>query len=273
MFATVFEQVRRRRPLVHCITNYVTANDCANLLLACGASPVMADEEDEVAEITAHSAGLELNLGTLQKRRIPAMLRAGETASRLGRPIVLDPVGVGASSLRAQTALRMLDELRVTVIRGNVSEIRALSLGRGAAEGVDAALCDRITEENLPQAADFAKTFAGQTGAVVAMTGAIDVVADAQRAFCIRNGHPMLASVTGTGCQLSALAAAFAAANPAAPLESTAAAVCAMGLAGQIAHARLGALDGSGSYRSYLIDAMYRLTPEELERGANYEVR
>lgn len=273
MFESVLEQVHSLRPLVHCITNYVTANDCANLVLACGASPVMADEEGEVAEITARSAGLCLNLGTLQQTKVPALLLAGKTANACGIPAVLDPVGAGASTLRTQTALRLLCEIRFSVIRGNASELRALALGSQNAGGVDAELCDRVTEQTLPQAIRFAKTFAQKTGAVIAMTGAIDIVADAERAFCIRNGHPMMAAVTGSGCQLSVLTASFVAANPEKPLLAAAAAVCAMGLAGQIAHTRLGPLDGSATYRNFIIDAIYNLTPEQLEGGANYEMR
>ena len=138
---------------------------------------------------------------------------------------------------------------------------------------VDADVADKVTEENLDSAVAFAKKFAAQTGAVIAITGAIDIVADGERAFCIRNGHPMMSAVTGTGCQLSALTAAFCAANPDKPLEAAAAAVCAMGLAGEAAHSRLSRLDGNATYRNYIIDAIYNMTPEQLEKGANYEVR
>ena len=134
-------------------------------------------------------------------------------------------------------------------------------------------MADKVTEENLDEAVAFAKAFAAQSGAVVAITGAIDIVADKNKAYCIRNGHPMMSSITGTGCQLSAMTAAFVAANPDRPLEAAAACVCAMGLAGEIAHTRLTAMDGNSSYRNYIIDAIYNLTPQELEKGAKYEVR
>ena len=140
-------------------------------------------------------------------------------------------------------------------------------------KGVDADVADKVTEENLDNAVAFAKAFAARTGAVVAITGAIDIVADAQKAYCIRNGNAMMSSITGTGCQLSALTAAFVTANPDQPLEATAAAVCAMGLAGEIAHQRLTPQDGNATYRNYIIDAIYNMTPEQLEKGANYEVR
>ena len=159
------------------------------------------------------------------------------------------------------------------MIRGNISEIKTLALGSGTTKGVDADVADRVTEENLDGAVAFARDFACRTGAVVAVTGAIDIVTDGERAFCIRNGRPEMSAITGTGCQLSALTAAFVTANPDRLLEAAAATVCAMGLCGEIAYRRMTELDGNSSYRNYIIDAMYRLTPEVLEKEANYEVR
>lgn len=273
MLGPFLEAVRARRPLIHSITNYVTANDCANILLACGASPIMADDEAEVEEITALCAGLNLNIGTLNRRTVGSMLLAGRTANRLGRPVVLDPVGAGASRLRTDTALHLLSELRFAVIRGNMSEIRTLAGAGGATQGVDASLADCVTEQNLDAAAAFAKRFAAKTGAVVAITGAIDLVADAERVLCVRSGHPMMRDVTGTGCQLSALTAAFAAASPNDCFHAAAAAVAAMGLAGEIAHAALLPGEGSAAYRGRIIDAVWNLTPQRLEEGAKYEIR
>ena len=273
MFQNMLKNVRKKGPLIHNISNYVTVNDCANILLACGASPIMADDEEEVAEITSICSGLNINIGTLNKRTINSMLIAGKKANELGHPLVLDPVGAGASRLRTQTALKLLEELKFSVIRGNISEIKTLALGSGTTKGVDADLADKVTEENLDEAVAFVKAFAGKTGAVVAVTGAIDIVADDKKAYCIRNGHPMMSSITGTGCQLSAMTAAFITANPDHILEATAAAVSAMGYAGQIAYNRLGKMDGNATYRNYIIDAIYNMTPEMLEKGANYEVR
>ena len=273
MFQSIFANVRARSPLVHNITNYVTVNDCANMVLACGASPIMADDAAEVEDITSLCAGLNLNIGTLNSRTIPSMLLAGHTAHRLGRPVVLDPVGAGASRLRTDTAFRLLRDVKFTVIRGNISEIKTLASGAGTTKGVDADVADKVTEENLDSAVAFAKAFAAQTGAVIAITGAIDIVADAEKAYCIRNGNAMMSSITGTGCQLSALTAAFVTANPGHPLEAAAAAVCAMGLAGETAHKRLTPLDGNSTYRNYIIDAIYNMTPEQLEEGARYEMR
>ena len=273
MLGTCLENVRNTVPLVHNITNYVTVNDVANILLACGGSPIMSDEPEDVEDITSICGGLNINIGTLNSRTITSMLLAGKKANLLGHPVVLDPVGAGASQLRTDTANRLLREVKFTVIRGNISEVKTLASGAGTTKGVDADVADKVTEENLDSAVAFAKAFAARTGAVVAITGAIDIVADAHKAYCIRNGHPMMSSITGTGCQLSALTAAFVTANPDQPLEAAAAAVCAMGLAGEIAHSRLSPLDGNSTYRNYIIDAIYNMTPDQLEEGANYEVR
>ena len=273
MLGICLDNVRKTVPLVHNITNYVTVNDVANILLACGGSPIMSDEPEDVEDITSICGGLNINIGTLNSRTITSMLLAGKKANLLGHPVVLDPVGAGASQLRTDTANRLQREVKFTVIRGNISEIKTLASGAGTTKGVDADVADKVTEENLDSAVAFAKAFAARTGAVVAITGAIDIVADAHKAYCIRNGHPMMSSITGTGCQLSALTAAFVTANPDQPLEAAAAAVCAMGLAGEIAHSRLSPLDGNSTYRNYIIDAVYNMTPAQLEEGATYEVR
>ena len=273
MLGICLDSVRRTVPLVHNITNYVTVNDVANILLACGGSPIMSDEPEDVEDITSICGGLNINIGTLNQRSIQAMFRAGEKAASLGHVLLLDPVGAGASVLRTNTAVELMEKLPFTVIRGNISEIKTLALGSGKTRGVDADVSDAVSDGNLDAAVAFVKDFARRSHAIVAVTGAIDIVADGQRAFCIRNGHPMMSAITGTGCQLSALTAAFITANPSQPLEAAAAAVCAMGLAGEIAHARLTPLDGNATYRNYIIDAIYHMTPAQLEEGAKYEVR
>lgn len=273
MLGSMLENVRKKSPLIHNITNFVTANDCANILLACGASPIMADDAEEVEQITAACDGLVLNMGTLHRSAVDAMLLAGKKANALGHPVVLDPVGVGASAMRTEAAGRLLREVRFAVLRGNASEIRALFSGGGSARGVDADAADLVTGARLEPMAAFAKAQAKKLGAVIAVSGTVDIVADGERAYCIRNGHPMMSSVTGTGCQLSALTAAFLAANPETPLEAAAAAFALMGYAGEIAWGRLSAQDGNAAYRNYIIDAVFRMTPEMLEKGASYEVR
>ena len=198
MFKTEFENLRRTCPLIHNITNYVTVNDCANMVLACGASPIMADDAAEVEDITTICGGLNINIGTLNSRTITSMLLAGKKANQLGHPVVLDPVGAGASRLRTDTAFRLLWDVKFTVIRCYISEIKTLASGAGTTKGVDADVADKATEENLDSAVAFAKKFAAQTGAVIAITGAIDIVADAEKAYCIRNGNAMMSSSTGT---------------------------------------------------------------------------
>ena len=230
----------------------------------------MADSPEEVEEITAVSSGLYLNLGTLHHSSVSAMRAAGSRAGELGIPILLDPVGVGASRFRRETARALLDALPIGVIRGNASEIKTLVLGSSGVRGVDAD--DPVRGETPESIAVLARTLAEKTGAVVAVTGAVDVVTDGRKTVQIQNGHPMMCRVTGTGCQLSALMAAFVAANPGQRLEGAAAAVCAMGLCGEIAYARLSGPEGTGSYQVFLMDAISRLTPEALEEGARYDL-
>ncbi len=262
------EKVRSFAPLVHCITNYVTVNDCANALLACGASPIMSDEPADVEDITSVCNSLVINIGTLHERSIEGMRLAGSRAARLGHPIVLDPVGAGASALRTATACSLLDDLPIAVVRGNMSEAKALAGASFSTRGVDVDPDDAVTEENLSAHAEFVRALAKRTGAVIAVTGAIDIVADADAAFAIRNGSPLMGKVTGAGCMLSCLVAAFVAAHPDSALEAVVAAVAYEGLAGQMAQRRMGPLDGNASFRTYLIDALCTMTPDELEAGA-----
>ena len=273
MLGSCLEAVKKTVPLVHNITNYVTVNDVANALLACGGSPIMSDEPEDVEDITSICSALNINIGTLNQRSIECMFRAGARANALGHPILLDPVGAGASALRTDTAVRILEELRPGVIRGNVSEIKTLALGSGKTRGVDADAADTVTDRNLDAMVDFAKAFAARTGATVAITGAIDLVADDRACYVIRNGRPEMSRITGTGCQLSGIAAAYAAANPGNRTEAVAAAVCLMGLAGELAFARMQPGDGNSTYRNRIIDAIYNMDAETLNRGAKYELR
>lgn len=272
MLKEQLERVKASAPLVHNITNYVTVNDCANILLACGGSPIMADDPSDAEEITAICGGLNINIGTLNQRTIPAMLAAGKKANEYGHPVLLDPVGAGASSLRTQTSFQLMEEVRFTAIRGNISEIKTLALGKGTTKGVDADVADAITEDTLSETADFARKFAAKTGSIIVITGSIDIVADENTAFAVRNGHSMMSRITGSGCMLSALTAAYLTANPDTPLQACLAAVCAMGLCGQRAFERLSPKDGNASFRTYLIDEVFNLDGETLERGAEYEI-
>ena len=273
MIRDCLDQVRNTTPLVHNITNYVTVNDVANVLLACGGSPIMSDEPEDVEDITSICGGLNINIGTLNKRTIEGMFLAGKKAKELGHVLLLDPVGAGASRLRTETAVKILDELKPDVIRGNISEIKTLALGSGTTKGVDADVADAVTEATLDNAVAFAKNFAAKTGSIIAITGAIDLVADAEKCYVIRNGRAEMCRITGTGCQLSGMMTAFLVANSDNKLEAAAAAVCAMGLAGEIGWSRMEDGDGNSTYRNRIIDAIYNMTGETLEKGANYEVR
>ena len=233
MLGERLENVRKNTPLVHNITNYVTVNDVANVILATGASPIMSDDIEDVEDITTICGALNINIGTLNKRTIPGMFKAGKKAKELGHPVILDPVGAGASRLRTETAIKIADEIKPDVIRGNISEIKTLWTGEGSTKGVDADIADRVTDENLAETVDAIKALAKERSCVIAVTGAIDIVADADKAYIIRNGVAEMGQITGTGCQLSGMTAAYVAANPDNHLEAVAAAVASMGLAGE----------------------------------------
>ncbi len=273
MLGSTLEKVRATVPLVHNITNYVTVNDVANALLACGGSPIMSDEPEDVEDITTICPGLNINIGTLNKSSIEGMLRAGRQASKLHHTILLDPVGAGASKLRTDTALKLMDEVSFTAIRGNISEIKTLALGSGSTKGVDADIADAVTDETLDSSISFVKDFAKRTGAIIAVTGAIDLVSDGEKCYVIRNGRPEMSRITGTGCQLSAVTTAFLVANPDNLLEAAAAAVCTMGLAGEIGWSRMQEGDGNSTYRNRIIDAIFNMDAKTLDEGAKYEIR
>ena len=270
---TMLENVRAKSPLVHNITNYVTVNDVANVLLAAGGSPIMSDDADDVEDITSICGGLNINIGTLNKNTIPSMFLAGKKANALGHIVLLDPVGAGASRLRTDTANRLMREVRFDAVRGNISEIKTLCTGSGSTKGVDADAVDAVTEANLDNGVQLVKAFAAQTGCIIAVTGAIDLVSDGERCWCIRNGRAEMSRITGTGCQLSALMTAFLVANPDRKLDAAAAAVCMMGLAGEIGWANMQPGDGNSTYRNRIIDAIFNMTGDALEEGAKYELQ
>lgn len=272
--------VRRERPLIHCITNYVTANDTANMLLAMGAFPIMAEAVQEAKEITALSQALVLNLGTLNETKAEAMRLSGKMAASLGRPVILDPVGAGASRFRTDTARQLIKEIPCTVIRANASEIRALSGLETDTRGVDAGPKDRAGSRDMKAAADLLKKLSRDTGAVIVMTGATDLVADEGKVFRLHNGHPMMAQITGTGCMMNGILAAFLAAGSAGRLLSgadsrlwrTVYAVAAAGICGEYAFERTAMQEGgSGSFRVHYIDAMSCLTDDDIAGGMKLE--
>lgn len=263
----ILKRVAEQGPLIHTITNSITSNDCANIILACGAYPTMAESEEEAAEISAAADALVLNLGNPTPARVRAMLLAGKAANQKGIPVILDPVGIGASQFRTQAVQAILEAVRVSVIRGNASEIRALS-GCGGSRGVDAAKGDAITLDTLSYWIDVAKRLANHLNAVVLMSGQMDVIVEATTACAVRNGHPMMSKVTGTGCMLSALTGAYCAGNHQAVFDAAVAASGVMGLCGEQAYRRVQLENtGTASFRIALIDAVSRMNQTTLEEG------
>lgn len=274
MFEDVMKRVEECTPLVHCITNYVTVNDCANAILAVKGSPIMADDEAEVEDITSICNALVINIGTLNKRTVASMIRAGKKANALGHPVILDPVGAGASALRTQTTFELLKEVKFSVIRGNISEIKTVYAGSGTTKGVDADIHDVVTQDNLDETIVFARELSKQTGAVIAITGAIDIIVDETHAYMIYNGHKEMSRITGTGCMLSAILGVYAAANPDHLVEACACGIAHMGYSGELAHARVVKENrGTGSLRTYIMDALSTMTPPLLNGGLKIEVR
>lgn len=249
---TLLEEVREQMPLIHQITNYVTVGDCANITLAVGASPIMADDMSETEEITGFSSALVLNIGTLNERTLASMLASGRRANERGIPVILDPVGVGASRFRNEATMLILNQVHLSVIRGNLSELSFIAGKKTSPRGVDAASADTDND-----GIDVAQSAARQYRCVAAVTGAVDVISDGKKTILIENGHPMLSRVTGTGCMTTALTASFAAVTED-YLEAAMAGVAAMGIAGEIAYESAGK-SGTGSFRIALTDAVSRL--------------
>ena len=254
-------RLRDTKPLVHQITNYVVMNETANATLALGALPVMAHAREEVEEMAAIAGALVLNIGTLSPPWVEAMVLAGRVANERGIPVVLDPVGVGATTYRTETAKRILDEVDVTVLRGNAGEVATLV-------GVDAEVrgVESIAAGGDPS--ELARQAARQLGLVASVTGAVDHVSDGETVIAIANGHPLLATITGTGCMSSALTGCFLAVNRETPLAGAAEALVAFGVAGE--DAAQGA-KGPGSFHVALYDALYDLDPDTLDKQARVE--
>ncbi|MGN8874885.1 hydroxyethylthiazole kinase [Pseudoflavonifractor sp. HCP28S3_F10] len=270
-FAACLRAVRDTAPLVQCITNFVTVNDCANIILAAGGSPTMAHDIREVEEAVAGVNALVCNLGAIGD--VEAMLLAGKKANELGIPVVLDPVAAGVTTLRREASARLLSDLRFAVIRGNASEIKALAGGGSGGSGVDVSAADAVTEENLSRTVELARGLARRTGTVAAVSGAVDIVTDGEETILLRGGCPTMARITGSGCMLTALTGAFCAASPGRPLAAAAAAMAAMGVAGEAAEVRrLQNGTGNATFRNDLIDAVFNLTETQLIQGVRYEI-
>jgi hydroxyethylthiazole kinase len=252
---TTLRELRARKPLVHQITNYVVMNETANATLALGALPVMAHAPQEVEEMAAVAGALVLNIGTLSEHWVEAMLLAGKATSA---PIVLDPVGAGATRYRTDTAKRLLDELDVTVLRGNPAEVATLAGREAEIRGVES-----IGTEG--SAADLAREAAKALGCVVSVTGPTDHVSDGERVVAVFNGHELLGTVSGTGCMSTAMTGCFLAAKPEEPLEAAAEALAAFGVAGEDAARDA---NGPGTFHAGLYDALYNLAPDSLDDRA-----
>ncbi|HEY6606315.1 MAG TPA: hydroxyethylthiazole kinase [Gaiellaceae bacterium] len=255
---TTLRMVREGKPLVHQITNYVVMNETANVTLALGALPVMAHAREEVEEMVALAGALVLNIGTLSPHWVDAMLAAGKAANARGVPVVLDPVGAGATSYRTDTARRILDEVKVAVLRGNQGEVATLV-------GVEAEVRGVESIEVGGDPADLARAAARNLGVVASVTGRVDHVSDGASVLSIANGHELLTTVTGTGCMSSAITGCFLAVKREAPLEAAAEALAAFGVAAENAarDAR-----GPGSFHVGLYDALAALEPETLDTQA-----
>ena len=254
-------RLRAAKPLVHQITNYVVMNETANATLALGALPVMAHAREEVEEMAAIAGALVLNIGTLSPSWVEAMLLAGRTANAHGVPVVLDPVGAGATRYRTETAKRILSEVDVSVLRGNAGEVATLV-------GIDAEVrgVESIGTGSDPR--ELALTAGRTLGVVASVTGAVDHVSDGTTVLAIANGDPLLATVTGTGCMSSALTGCFLAAKPDEPLEAAAEALAAFGVAAEAAAA--GAA-GPGTFHARLYDELYGLDPGTLDARTRIE--
>lgn len=262
--------VRQKKTLVQCITNFVTVNDCANIILAAGGSPTMASHPLEVEDAVCGVQALVCNMGAIDK--VDSMILAGKAANRLGIPVVLDPVGAGGTQLRRDAVKRLLDEVHFAVIRGNASEIRYLAGQQSTGSGVDVSDFDEITESDLVSAVSMAADLAERLGTVIAISGKIDVISDGKESCVLYNGCATMARITGSGCMLTALIGAFCGGNRN-YFSAACSAVAAMGICGEIAEEkRIRNGTGNATFRTDLIDAVFNLTEEQLEKGVRYEI-
>ncbi len=257
LLAHIIDRVRQNEPVVHAITNWITAGDVANALRAIGAHPIMAISQVEIEEIASKAHSFVLNLGTPDPSRVNAMLLAGKKANRLGRPVIFDPVGTGTSLFRKKSAERILSEVRVAVIRGNQAEIGFLTGMGGESRGVDSTRGPEDLQKSVRRLSE-------KTGATIVMSGPEDFVVKNEKMLIIGNGDPMMGRVIGTGCMLSAVIGAFSGVEEDA-LIAAAGAVVFFGLAGERAALQA---KGPGSFKAALLDALFMLKPEDIQKGA-----
>ena len=255
--SALFSRVREKRPLVHHITNYVTVNDCANITICAGGAPVMADAAEEVEEMTGIAGALVLNIGTLNRVQVESMELAGRMANERKIPVILDPVGAGATQYRTKVAQRLLDVLDIAIIKGNAGEIGVLAGADAKVRGVDS---HGLVGDPVTVAQDFAQV----AGLTVVVSGATDIITDGKSTNLVENGHPLMGSISGTGCMAASVTGVFAAESKDRVLASTAA-LAALGIAGERAAE---SARGPFSFKTGLFDEMARLTPEDLGRAA-----
>lgn len=263
--------VREKAPLVQCITNFVTVNDCANIILAAGGSPTMSHDVREVEEAVRGVQALVCNLGTVDHEK--SMLLAGKEANRLQKPVILDPVAAGGTQLRRDICRTLMKEIHFSVIRGNASEIRSLAGQPSMGNGVDVSRMDVITEENLLSAVEMAGNLAEKSGSVIAISGVLDIISDGTQTAVLRNGCPTMAKITGSGCMLTSLIGAFCGAMPEDVFTAAVAAMAAMGICGELADERRKKNGtGNATFRTDLIDAVFNLTEQQFAERIRCEI-
>ncbi|MBU3180745.1 hydroxyethylthiazole kinase [Clostridium psychrophilum] len=263
---TLLNNLREKTPLVHQITNNVTINDCANITLAIGGSPVMAEDIHEVREMVSLASSLVLNIGILNTGSIEAMIAAGKKANELNIPVILDPVGVGATSYRNESCKKIMGEVKLAVIRGNLSEIKLIYGIDTVTRGVDASESFDVSSNEFAKAKEMARNFAEKFNTVVAITGEVDIITDGKNLYTVSNGHKMMSRVTGTGCMCTAVIGCYLGAGKN-NLIAALAGVVSMGISGETAYERLDKeIEGSGTFRVKMIDAMYNLCENEINK-------
>ena len=268
---TPLKNVRNKEPLVQCITNFVTVNDCANIILAAGGSPSMSQDIREVEESVCRSAALVCNMGAIDFTE--SMILAGKKANILGIPVVLDPVAAGGTSLRREVSKRLLEEVHFAAIRGNASEIRYLAGEAASGSGVDVAVEDAITGENMSGMIEIAGRLAVNTGSIVAVSGPIDIITDGVKTVLLRNGCATMARITGSGCMLTSMIGAFCGSNREDYFSAVCCAMAVMGISGEIAEKRrLKNGTGNATFRTDLIDAVFNMNSEELSGEIRDEI-
>ena len=270
-------QIKEKNPLTHCITNSVTINDCANAVLAIGGSPFMAEDAEELEEVVTIADALVINIGKLSKEQINSMNVSAEVANKTNTPIVLDPVGVGVTELRNKTTLDLINNYKMAAIRGNISEIKAIAKLIGVidenntAKGVDVNIDDIITEENLDANGEIISELANKLDTTILASGPIDILSDGKTTIAIDNGDDMMPLITGSGCMLSSIVGSCIGGST--PLEGSLVAILAMNLAGEKARAKVDENDeGTGSFRTYLIDYLYKTNAESLVNESNIKI-